>query len=137
MSGPHQHRRGLVREVVHARVLDRVMAAAMRALTALPQQAHDLDRLAQHLEPDVGLRPVRAEDVLVERLAAADAEVEAAAGHDGARGGRLSDDRGVDAQGGAGDAGGDGEVDRLGQRADDGPHEGAVALRVVPRVVVV
>jgi hypothetical protein len=132
-----EDRNGRFRQVVDARVLDRVVLAAVRLLPALPQRAHHLDRLAQHLEPHVRLRPVVAEDVLVERLAAADPEVEAPAGHDGARRRRLGDDRGVDADGGTGDAGGDRQVDGLGERADDGPHERAVALLVVPGVVVV
>ena len=57
------------------------MTAAVALLAALPQRADDLDRLLEHLQPHVGLGPAVAEDVLVERLAAADAEAEAALVH--------------------------------------------------------
>jgi hypothetical protein len=42
------------------------------------QQADDLDGLLEHVQPDVRRRPGIAEDVLVERLATADAEDEPA-----------------------------------------------------------
>jgi hypothetical protein len=95
----HQHRRRLVREVVDACVLDGVVAAAVAVLAARPQRAHDLDGLLEHLQAHVGLGPVRAEDVLVERLAAADPEVEAALEQHGAGRRRLGDHRRVDANG--------------------------------------
>jgi hypothetical protein len=113
------------------------VAPAVAALAALPQVAHDLDGLLEHLQAHVGLGPVRAEDVLVERLARADAEVEAAAEHDCARRRGLGDDRRVDADRRAGHAGGDNQIGCLGYRPDHRPDEGAVALLVVPRVVVV
>ena len=53
----------------------------MAVLAALPQRPHDLDGLLEHLQAHVGRRPAVAEDVLVERLAAADAEGEAALEH--------------------------------------------------------
>ena len=59
-------------------MVDGVVLAAVRLLAALPEQADDLDRLLEHLEALVGQRPAVAEDVLVEVLAAADAEEEAA-----------------------------------------------------------
>jgi predicted kinase len=43
----------------------------------LPERADHLHRLLEHLEAFVGLRPAVAEDVLVERLAAAQAERDA------------------------------------------------------------
>jgi hypothetical protein len=132
-----EDRRRLVGQVVDARVLDRVVRPAMAVLAALPQRADDLDGLLEHLQAHVGLRPAVAEDVLVERLPAADAEVEAPFEQDGARGGGLGDDRRVQAHGGAGDARRDGQLRGLRDRADDRPHEGAVALLVDPRVVVV
>ena len=49
----------------------------MARAAALPEQPDDLDRLLEHLQAHVGLGPAVAEDVLVERLAAADAEREA------------------------------------------------------------
>ena len=87
----------LVGQRVHARVVDGVVLAAMRLLAALPQQAHHLDGFLEHLEPLVRQRPAVAEHVLVEVLAAADAEEEAARHHRGDGCGRLRDDRRVDA----------------------------------------
>ena len=128
---------GSARQVVDARVLDRVVAPVVALVAALPQQPDHLDRLLEHLQPNVGLGPAVAEDVLVERLPAADAELEAALVQHAAGRRRLRDDRRVDADRRAGDAGRHWEAGRLGERADDRPHERAVALRVVPRVVVV
>ena len=71
-------RRRLVGQRVEPRVLDRVVRAAVRLVAALPEQAHHLDRLLEHLEPLVRRRPARAGDVLVQVLARADAEEEAA-----------------------------------------------------------
>ncbi len=130
-------RRRLVGQVVDARVLDGVVRPVVAALAALPQRADDLDGLLEHLQAHVGLGPAVAEDVLVERLAAAHAEVEAPVEQHGARGGGLGDDRRVDAHRRAGDARRDRQRRGLRERADDRPHEGAVALLVVPRVVVV
>ena len=84
-----------------------------------------------------GFGPAVAEDVFVERFAAADAEVEAALVHDAAGGGGLGDHGGMDADRRAGDAGRHWEARRFGERSDHRPYEGAVALLVVPRVVVV
>jgi len=109
----------------------------MALLAALPQQADHLDSLLEHLQAHVGLGPAVAQDVLVERLAAADAEPEAPLVHDRASRGGLRDDGRVDAHGGAGDAGGDRQLGDLSERPDDRPHERAVPLLVVPRVVVV
>ena len=67
---------GVVREVVDARVRDPIVATPVVLGAALPQHPNDLDGLLEHLEPLVGLGPGVAEDVLVERLAAADAEAE-------------------------------------------------------------
>jgi hypothetical protein len=132
-----EDRRRLVGQVVHACVLDGVVLAMVAALAALPEQPDDLDGLLERLEPDVGLGPAVAEDVLVERLARSDAEREAALVHNTAGGSGLGDDRGVDAHRRAGHAGRHWEAARLGERAEDGPHEGAVALLVVPGVVMV
>jgi len=132
-----EHRRRRRGEVVDAGVLDRVVAAVVAALAALPEGADDLDRLLEHLEAHVDLGPAGAGDVLVEGLAGPDAEVEAAVEQDGARRRGLGDDRRVDARGRAGHRRRDGQACRRRQRADHGPHERAVALGVVPGVVVV
>ena len=89
-------------------------------------------------EPHVRRRPRVAEDVLVERLAGADAEPEAAVEEHLRRRRGLGDHGGVDAQRRAGHAGGHVHARHVGrQRPDHRPHERALALRVVPRVVVV
>src|SRR4030095_8184476 len=108
-----------------AGVLEGVVATVMAALTALPQRADDLDGLLEHLEAHVDLGPAVAEDVLVERLAAAHAQLAAALEQHGAGGRGLSDDRGVDADGGAGDAGRDRQARGLRDGADRRPHERA------------
>ena len=61
----------------------------------------DLDRLEQHRAADADLRPRPAEDVLVERLAGAKAQPEAAGVHGAERGGRVGDHRRVVAESGA------------------------------------
>ena len=64
-------------------------------------------------------------------------EAEAPAGQQRGRGGGLRDDRRVDPGGRAGDGRGDRQVADLGDGADDGPDERALALLVVPGVEVV
>src|SRR5205814_9291930 len=73
-----EDRRRLLWQRVDPGVLDRVVAAVVALEAALPQQADHLHGLLEHLQPYVGLGPHGAEDVLVERLAATDAEGEAA-----------------------------------------------------------
>ena len=77
-SRRRRSRHRLVGQRVDARVLARCSACRGAVSLALPQLAHDLDGLLEHLQPYVGLRPRVAEDVLVERLAGADAEHEPA-----------------------------------------------------------
>src|SRR5215218_2147635 len=130
--------RRLVRQGVEAGVLHGVVLAVVPLVVALPQEPDYLHRLFHHLQPHVGGRPVIAEYVLVEVLAATDAEPEAALQHRrrGRRG--LGDYRGVDAYGGAGDAGA--EAYTFGGGGDTPyhtPHERALALLVDPGVVVV
>jgi len=105
---------------------------------ALPELADDRDGLLEHLQAHVGLRPAIAEDVLVERLAAADAEPEPA-GHERRRRRRgVRDDAGMRADRGARHRGHPAHlVGRLSERAEHGPHERALALLVVPRVKVI
>ena len=126
-----------LRQVVDAGVLDRVVLAVVALLPALPERADDLDGLLEHLQPHVGLGPAVAEDVLVERFAAADAEREPPVVQDAAGRRGLSDDRRMDPDRRTGDAGGDGQARGRAERADHGPHEARVALLVVPGVVVV
>ena len=63
-----------------------------------------LDRLLEHLEAYLGLGPAIAEHMLVQRLAAPDAELEATLEHHGRGGGGLGDHRGVNTHGRAGPA---------------------------------
>jgi hypothetical protein len=65
-----------------------VPAAVGKLLTA-EQFGDDRDSLFQHLLPFLGRRPLRARDVLVQRLAGTDAEVEPAAGQQTRGGGGL------------------------------------------------
>src|SRR3954447_6354491 len=109
----------------------------MALLTALPEQPDDLHGLLEHLEAKVGLGPAVAEDVLVERLAGPDAEVEAPVVQDRARRRRLRDHRRVDADRRTGHPGGDRQRRGLRQRPDYRPDEPAVSLLVVPGVIVV
>ena len=88
------------------------MRAVMVDEAAVPQCAHDLDGLFEHLQPHTHIGPARTDDVLVERLARADSQRELATSKDGARRRSLRDDGRMLARRGAGDRGGDG------QRAD-------------------
>jgi hypothetical protein len=114
------------------------VSAAVADRIAAPESAHDLERLLEHLQPHVGLRPVIAEDVLVQSLSGADPEGEAAVEQDLRGSGGLSYHGGVDADGGAGHGGGNREVDAgAGESADHAPDKRRLALLVVPGVVVV
>jgi hypothetical protein len=112
--------------------------AAVGLVVAAPELRDDLERLVEHLEPLVGPRPARAGDVLVQRLAAADAEEEPSFHQERGGGSRLSDDRRVDADQRAGDGRAQPETLRpLRDRADHAPDERAVSLRIHPRVEVI
>ncbi len=133
-----EDRRCLLGQVVDAGVLYAVVAAAVALHPALPERADDLHGLLEHLQALVGRGPVVAEDVLVERLAAAEPEREAPLQQHRAGRGGLCDDRRVDADGRARHCGRDlHRGGRLCERADRRPHEAAVSLLVVPGVVVV
>ena len=89
-----------------------------------------LDSFAQHVLPLRDGRPALADDVLVEVLAAAQAQGEAPVGEDLQRRRLLRDDRGVIAHGRAGHVGV--EVDVLGGLRDGAQHRpgvGRMALR--------
>src|SRR5215218_2304816 len=130
--------RRLLRQRVEAGVLHGVVFAVVPLVGALPQQPDHLHSLFHHLKPHLGRGPVVPKYVLVEVLAAADAEPEATLHHRcrGRRG--LSDYRRVDAYGGAGDAGAQTYTFGGGSYTPDhAPHEWALALRVDPGVVVI
>ena len=137
-AGRDHDARGRRRQRVQARILDRVVGAVERRFVAAPQQPDDLDCLLEHLEPHVRRRPTRADDVLVEVLAGADAEKEASGHQRGRRGGCLCNDRRVTADDRAGHAGSELEaMRRLGDAPDDRPDEGALTLSVDPGMKVV
>src|ERR1700722_7726961 len=114
------------------------MLALVRAVAALPEQTDDLQRLPESLMPDSPGGESRADHVLVEPLAGADPEREAAVRDDGEGRRRLGDDGRVVAHGGAGDPGD--QSDPLGLHRDRRQHrpgERAVPLGLQPRVVMV
>jgi hypothetical protein len=98
--------------------------ALERSGAALPEQPDEFDGLLQHRLPLPHRGPAIAEDVLVEPLTRADAEEEAALEHVGCGGGRLRDQRRVDADQWARDAGADRQPARLaGDAAEHRPDE--------------
>lgn len=98
---------------------------------------HHPHRLLQHALADWGRWPPVAEDVLVERLAAPDAEHETAVQQYRASGRGLGHDGRVDSHGGAGDRGRHRQPAHLRDRTDHRPHERALPLLVVPGMEVV
>src|SRR5579875_747671 len=122
---------------VEAGVLHRVVVATVAEPLSAPQAPHDLHRLGQHLLALGGRGPAVAQDVLVQGLAAAHAQREAALQHERGRGCRLGHHGGMDAHRGARHGGGDVEPGSGGDATDHRPHEGGLSLGVVPGVVVV
>ncbi len=93
----HIDRHRLIGSGIDAGLLHPVVLAVMTDLLAAVQQPDDLDGLLEHLLAHAHRGPRVAEDVLVERLAAADPQYELAVKlHGGGRGG-VGDDRGMDA----------------------------------------
>jgi hypothetical protein len=115
-----------------------VVLAPVAVQLALPQPAHDLDRLDEHLGTVVIDRPVIAEDVLVEVLAGPDAEEESAVEEVGGRRRGLRDDRRMGPDHRTGHAGADLQRGGLTRNAaEDSPHERRLALGIDPRVIVI
>src|SRR6185503_20963901 len=96
----------------------------------------DLDRLEQHLRAHADLRPLAAEDVLVQRLARPEAEPEAAREHRAQRRGGVGDHRGVIAPTRIGDRGPETERRPQPEGAHERPGERRLALLRRPRVEV-
>jgi hypothetical protein len=112
--------------------------AAVRDVVAFPQLAHQLHCLLEHRQPLVGCRPFRAGDVLVQVLASADTEEEAARHETCGRRRGMGDDRRVNPYERTGHSGSKPELlCRLRDPPDHGPDERAVALAVRPRMDVV
>src|SRR2546423_15433223 len=91
-TGRHHDGRRLRRPGVDASVFDDVVLTAMAYRLAAPEEADDLDGFLEHLEPNIHLGPMVAEDVLVQVLPRADAQKEASGHHHGGRPRRLRDD---------------------------------------------
>ena len=128
----------IVGQRVDARPLDGVVGAPPRRQLARPQLAHERDRLLEHVEAKVGWRPTVTQHVLVQVLAGADAQEEAAGQHRCGCGGGLRHDRGMDAHRGTGDARADLElVGDGGDATQDAPDERALPLPIDPWVEVV
>ena len=121
---------------VELRALEREVLAVVPDDVAGEQLVDDLDGLEHHRAADRHLRPDPADDVLVERLAGAQAQVEPARIHgpEGRRG--MGDDRRVVAEARAGDGGPERQRRPLAERAHEGPGEGARALLRRPRMEV-
>src|SRR6266446_3526642 len=110
-------------------MIDGVVAPASRVLASVPEYADHVDRFLEHGEALGRARPAAAGDVLVQILAAADAEEEAPGHQHGCRRRRLRDDRGVHPYRRRGHARPDLElVRRDGDRAEHAPHERALTL---------
>src|SRR5690606_24219387 len=120
------------------RIVNCVVLAAVGLQPTLPEQA---DHLYSFLQPRLTVgyrRPSITEDVLVQVLAAADAERKPAGQERCRRRGRLGDARRMGPSGGAGDGCDDLQTIRpLRDGAEHAPHEGAMALAIDPGVVVV
>jgi len=69
-AGRHGYRRELARRVEHAGVLELEVLALVEAVPALPQQADDLQCLAEPLVADLAAGEAGAGDVLVESFPA-------------------------------------------------------------------
>src|SRR5262249_43934515 len=104
-AGSDDYRRRLIREGEHARVLNGEVLASRRAHSAAPPLAYGIDRFGEHGVAHVGGRPRLARHVLVELLAGAEAEGEAAAAQQRDRRRSLRDDRRMIAYDRTGDGG--------------------------------
>jgi hypothetical protein len=107
-------------------------------VAALPEKTDDLDSLFEAGLTHFGFRPALPDDVLVEIFTGPDAQKESTGHERGGGGGRLRDDRGVDAHARACHRRADGEtLGRLRDSAQDAPHEGTLTLPVGPGMKVI
>src|SRR5579875_1988069 len=130
-----RRRRGHVPQL---RGVDPEVPAGVVHVVAAEQLTDDLDRLSEHLVPDVHRRPAGADDVLVEVLAGTEAEGEPSVAEHAERRRLLRNDGRVIAHRRAGHVGH--QLDPLGRvrdRAEGHPRVGRVPLAVEPREVVV
>ena len=114
--------------------LELEMVAAVFGDRPREQLVDDLDSLEQHRAADADLRPFAAHDVLIERLARAQAQPEPTGKHgpEGRR--RMRDDRRVVAEAGTGHGRSEGQARAHPERAHERPGEGALALLWRPRM---
>src|SRR5262249_4998316 len=115
-----------------------IVRALIAVRPALPEQAHDGDRLLEHLEAELRRRPLSTEDMLVKILACAYPQEKAIRHHRCRRSGSLGDDRWMDAHRWARHAGA--ETESLGSvcyTANHAPHKRTMSLTVSPRMIVI
>ncbi|EGJ79152.1 putative oxidoreductase [Streptomyces sp. Tu6071] len=131
-------RRGGLGQVPQLGVLDAEVLPVVVDGLAVEQGADDADGLLQHLDADPRGRPAAPDDVLVEVLAGAEAETEAALRQELDGRGLLGDDRRVVAHGRAGHVRHERQaLGGLRDGAEDAPGVGRVALFPQPGEVVV
>ena len=128
----HRPEAGRFEAVVLALVAD-----VLAAVTGREQLLDDVDGLEHAVDALGGVGPVGADDVLVERFAAAEAEPVAVRVHGGEGRGCLRDHRGMHAEGGCGDAGAEVACGALAECAQDIPDEGCLTLLRDPGLEVV
>src|SRR5438270_1136177 len=105
---------------------------------ALPEFTDHLDRLLQHLVPNMDRRPSLADDMLVEILSSAKAEHEAAIAHQRDRRRHLRHDGGMVTNDRAGDHRHQLHTTRpAGNRSQNAPRKWALALLLEPGMEVV
>ena len=129
----HEDGRRRVGGRIQAGRIDPVMRAVVSDETAAEQLPDHLDRFIEHVQALFRRRPCRPEDVLVQRLPAADTQREPPAGQQRRGGGRLGDDRGMGPQQRAGHRRRYRQRRGLRNGADHRPDEAALTLFVQPR----
>ena len=133
-GGRDVDRHGRLRARVQAQRLQPEVIPAVPHDLAGEEPVDDLDRLEQHRAADADLRPLATDHVLVERLAGAKAEPEAARVHGPHRGRRVRDHGRVVAEAGAGHGGPEPQARALPERAHERPGEGRLPLLRRPRL---
>src|SRR5438094_244119 len=128
----------LRRPGVDPSIFDGVVPSAVTDGLATPQQSDQADRLFEHLESDVWLRPVLAQDVLIQVFAGSQPQKESSRHHGGGARRRVGDDGGMRPHQWTGDARAKSEARRrFGNAANHAPDERALTLPVRPRMKVV
>ena len=135
-GGRHQDRHRLLRDGVEPRGFEREVLAVVLHHLAAEELADDLDGLEHHGAADADLRPLAADDVLIQRLAGAQPQPDPTGVHGAQRARRVGDDGGVVAESRAGHRRPEGQRGPLPQRAHEAPGEGRLPLLRGPRMEV-